>query len=194
MALKYFVYKGMQLTTATVRSNDDFPGGDVDAVTLESVAAVLGATTTPPNNEINALTGTDATAWLNALKGYWNVNESGIDFYKKAARQVLAIQSPLLTNPLPDIDAPTPTYNFHKTSNTYILPINLIEAAKDLPDAVADITIAKQRLLIEALSVRHDNIEKHANAADAWNTYIAYTITSEFQDDVAIAESNYLIQ
>ena len=201
MALKYFVYKGMQFTTATVPATAiNSTGENVDVVTLESIVPNLGT---------DVVAGRDVAAQVTELKTYWDPGAGTPDSHQKVARQILKQRSNLATATADVGGPPGTTYNFHETSNTYILPVGLVECARVLPASSSTTTATeladvRDRLLIEALSVRHDNIEKHgrddgesndnAAIARAWDAYIAYTIINEFQDDQALVESNYLIQ
>ena len=81
----------------------------------------------------------------------------------------------------------------HRLSYQYILPPGIANGISVLPDVNTDAGDARNRLLVQVLESRHDNIMKHSTAPEAWQAWIAYTVAEESTNEKALADQGYLI-
>lgn len=183
MARKYFVYKGLQFETLDIPSNT-FTGfstlDSIEAVDLESVVTALGT---------DIISGANTAAQVTTIRGMWS--ESVTNQYQRFARQVLNEQATLITNAVVDATDNLITGNFHNLSHTWILPSAFSEGMNELPDATGDAEAARSRMVVEVISIRHDNIAKHATSAQAWQAYIGSTFAAEGSEAKMVADRAY---
>lgn len=187
MATKYFVHEGLQFQTIEVPDRAYSSTGSntqySDAVTLESVVAALGT---------GIVTGADTAAQIVTIRGWWT-GGSGLQEF---SRESVDLNSPLLSVSTLTRDKDVNTgagQNLHQTSSQYILPPNISLAISALPGAVGDAANARNQLIVRALEVKHDNIQKHAQPTNAWHAWRQYIAVEEFTQERAKAVTNYLI-
>ena len=84
---------------------------------------------------------------------------------------------------------------YHRLSHQYILPVGLSDCIAAPPQTSSPATAksSTDRIVLKSLEVRHDNIIKHATALQAWEAWVAYTITSDSESEKALARSGYLV-
>ena len=189
MAQQFFVHEGLQFETIDVRRSDyaSLSGSDgIASVTIESVATVLGDHVLGPGV---------LTAHVAAMRSWWA--DTTVDRFLQISREIVQAKSNILGSTKADINVPALTRNFHETSWQWILPVGLSNCIKPLSTSATSPSTSVQDgrniLMVRALEIRHDNIRKYTSAADAWNAWIAYTITKETQEEQALANSGYLI-
>ena len=190
MAQRFFVHEGLQFETIDIMRSDfdSLSGSDgITAVTLESIATILGDDVLGP--------GTPA-AQLAALRSWWA--DTTIDRFLQIAKEIVQKKSNVIGSPKADVNVGVGlTRNFHETSYQWILPEGLSNCIKPLSTSatvpVTSVQDGRNVLMVKSLEIRHDNIRKYTSASDAWDAWIAYTITKETEEDEALANSGYLI-
>lgn len=185
---KYFVAEGLEFQTVEllpVQLDSAATGSThVDACTLESVVTALGDT---------IVMGANIAAQITTIRGWWT--ETGItDTFQKLAREILNANAPLVVGAIRGRGEAT-TNNFHQLAHQYILPPYVAEGISVLSSSSTSTTRTQERnrIAVEALSVRHDNIIKHDSAAGAWEAWVAYYVAVAAQDDLTAANRGYLI-
>lgn len=190
MAKKYFVYDGMEFETLSIPRNR-FSGFSttegIDAVRIETATENLGQDTIVGSTD-------SAADRLTTMKALWTDTGLG-NQYQEFARQALNRDAPLAMNGslIADVDSSSETGTFHDLSHQYILPEGLSFGMTPLPDAIGDVADARKRSAVRNLSVRHDNIQKHDSAADAWRAYVRLELAEEASGEQMIAARSYYI-
>ena len=189
MAQQFFVHEGLQFETIDImRSDFNSLSGSapIASVTLESIATVLGSNVLGPGV---------LTAQVAAIRSWWA--DSTTDRFLQIAKEIIQNKSNIIGSPKIDVNVGSLSRNFHETSYQWILPEGLSNCIKSLSTSASQpatsVQDGRNRLMVQALEIRHDNIKKHTSADDAWNAWIAYIITKETEEEEAIANSNYLI-
>ena len=189
MAIRYFVHEGLEFNTLDIRRSDysSLSGSDgIASVTIESIVTALGN---------HVLTSGGLTAQVAEIRSWWA--DTTTDRFLQISREIVQAKSDILGSIKRDIDISSLTGNFHETSYQWILPVGLSNCIKSLSTSstqpVSSPQDGRNILMVRALEIRHDNIRKYTSQADAWNAWIAYTITKETQEEQALANSGYLI-
>ena len=183
---KYFVHAGLQFETISVLPTDlDGVGTEnVDACTLESVVTALGS---------DIVSGANPTIQMTTIRSWWS-QISLSDTFLIASREILNANAPLIASAVTGQDPDSSlSRNFHKLSSEYILPTYLANAMVGIAISDGDASMERNRLVVRAISVRHDNIMKHDTEEEAWQAWTAYVVTQSARQDMMIAQQGYLI-
>ena len=183
---KYFVHAGLEFQTVSLLPTDLDGTGTVrvDACTLESVVSALGT---------GIVMGADVAAQITTIRGWWNEG-TATDVFQRFAREILNANAPLIAGTVTGDQEPTPS-NVHRLAHEYILPPYIGNGITALAgsNAGAMAMAERNRIVVEAISVRHDNLRKFPSADEAWQAWTAYTVAHLAQEDVHLANTGYLI-
>lgn len=199
MAMKYFVYEGLQFQSFPVERRKFAAYGDIspiEAVTLESVALALGTTAL-------GSTATANPAALNELVKLWEKtgrvpplvgagNADVTDAFHTFSLDAVLEAAPLISGTVAGVD-PSDTGRFHQLSWRWILPQGLAQSLYQLPADNSTPAEALQQFLFQSLEVRHDNIQKHTTPTDAWSAWRSYEVARQAQQELSTATHGYLV-
>ena len=190
---QYFVHEGLQFQVTKARA-DSFLGSSrdgVDAVRLEDVVTAVS----PTASATAIIPGANAAAQLSTLIGWWQPSGT-TDSYLTLQRELIDNVAEVLPPARPGFgpDAAI-TGMYHALSHQYILPVGLSDAIAPPPGSATPATAktSADRVVLKSLEVRHDNIKRHDTAQQAWEAWIAFTITKDSTDETTLARSGYLI-
>lgn len=191
MALRYFIYKGIQFRTIDLPAATVGLAGDsnVACTVLEDV--VQGALDTGAFTPLLG-SGDDTVLKMNALRGYWSDRQGGIN---EVRRTVLNATAPMLDPNPSDADdtSQSPTqYNVHRLAHRYILPPGLDQLIQ-VPDTGNYFTAGRRLIYIQNLIFDHTNLEKHATPTLAWRAFTNYWLTFGLGDEIAAATEDYFL-